>query len=438
MEKLQTALHRIKGEATDYAPILESLNDAHFVLIGEASHGTHEFYAERARITRLLIERCGFNAVAVEADWPDAHRVNRYVKGRSEDVNADQALGDFKRFPQWMWRNTEVLEFLQWLHAYNKTSVDEPARKVGFYGLDLYSLYTSIEAVIAYLDTIDPDAARRARERYECFEHFNRDSQAYGMQATLGLKPDCEREVIAQLTELRRSAGEYLRRDGVVAEEQLFIAEQNARVVSNAERYYRSMFHGRANSWNIRDTHMGETVELLAEHLRHVAGEARIVVWAHNSHLGDARATDQSRYGELNLGQLINERHGGDVVSIGFSTYYGTVTAVHNWDEPAQHRRVREALTDSYETMFHKLGVPAFLVRTDHPELKKMRLQRAIGVIYRPETERQSHYFMVDLPRQFNWMIHFDRTRAVEPLEKGESWHPGKNMDVPEAYPSGI
>jgi len=437
MMTLVETVKALAQEPQDYSELLDSVDGAHIVLLGEASHGTHEFYAERARITRMLIEHKGFNAVAVEADWPDAYRVNRYVKGLTDEHKADEALGDFTRFPQWMWRNSVVKEFVQWLHGYNSYKSRLEA-KVGFYGIDLYSLFRSIEAVIQYLDKTDTDAARRARERYECFDHFNRDSQTYGMQASMGLKPDCEDEVVEQLVDLQRSAVQYLQRDGIVASDELFFAEQNARVVSNSEKYYRSMFHGRANSWNIRDEHMAETVEMLLKHLRKHNSEAKIVVWAHNSHLGDARATDQSRYGELNLGQLINQEHGDDVVSVGFSTYDGTVTAVSNWDEPAQHKRVRPGLAGSYEELFHEINVPQFIVSTGHPDLKKPRLQRAIGVIYRPDTERQSHYFMVDLPRQFDWIVHIDRSHAVEPLEKGNTWIPSADHEVPEAYPTGI
>jgi erythromycin esterase-like protein len=426
----------LNGSPDDYETLLDSVGDAHFVMIGEASHGTHEFYLERARITELLIKNKKFNAVATEADWPDAYRVNRYVQGLGYDGNPERALRDFTRFPQWMWRNTDVVNFLKWLHNYNTTS--EPDDRVGYYGIDLYSLYTSIESVLAYLDKTDPAAAARARERYNCFEHFNRDSQAYGMHATLGLTPDCENEVIQQLIDLRKSSAEYLHRDGLVAREDHFVAEQNALVVSNAERYYRSMFESGENSWNIRDRHMAQTIEALARHIKTTGREPRIVIWAHNSHLGDARATDRARYGELNLGQLVREAHDGDSLSVGFSTYSGSVTATSEWEEPAQHKRVRPGLPGSYEAYFHEIGIPNFLVRTNNEELSIPRLQRAIGVIYRPDTERQSHYYEATLSRQFDWMVHFDRTHAVEPLEKGKTWHPGPNADVPEAFPTGL
>ncbi len=440
MASLNENLKPVTGNPGDYDDLLRGVGDAEFVLLGEASHGTHEFYRERALLTQLLIEQKGFTAVAVEADWPDAYRVNRYVQNACADMNPNAALGDFSRFPQWMWRNTDVVNFISWLHEYNKRFPE--GKRVGFYGVDLYSLYTSIDAVVRYLEKIDPQGAAAAKHRYACFDHFNRDSQSYGMHAGLGYGEDCEKEVLAQLMEMRRSAADYLRRDGFVAQEELFFAEQNAVVVSNAEKYYRSMFWRHTSSWNIRDRHMAETVDRLAAHLQNVGQAPKIAVWAHNSHLGDARATDQARRGELNLGQLIREQHSDRTVAIGFSTYAGSVTATSEWDQPAQHKRVRPGLPGSYEELFHKTaeatGHPDYFVKTDAVELHKPRLQRAIGVIYRPDTERWSHYYEVDLARQFDWMIHFDKTHAVEPLEKGTTWHPGPQEDVPEAYPTGI
>ncbi len=261
----------LTGAAEDYDPLLELVGDAQLVLLGEASHGTHEFYRERAEITKRLIREKGFTAVAVEADWPDAYRVNRYVRGESDDREAREALGGFKRFPTWMWRNTVVVEFVEWLRAYND-ALPAGAQKVGFYGLDLYSLYTSIEAVLGYLDRVDPEAAGRARRRYSCFDHFGEDAQSYGYVAGLGLTESCENEVVSQLVELRRRAAEYASRDGRVAEDEFFYAEQNARLVKNAEEYYRSMFRGRVSSWNLRDRHMVETLHALAAHLERQDG----------------------------------------------------------------------------------------------------------------------------------------------------------------------
>ncbi|PYQ62790.1 MAG: erythromycin esterase, partial [Acidobacteria bacterium] len=290
MKEIRRTLSQLTGASSDFDPLLNLIGNAHFVLIGEASHGTHEFYATRAEVTRRLITEKGFNAVAVEADWPDAYRINRFVRGISDDAESIDALGDFKRFPTWMWRNADVLGFVGWLREYNdRISGDD--QKVGFYGLDLYSLYTSIEKVIGYLDKVDPEAAKRARYRYACFEHYGEDTQAYGYSATFGLTETCEKEVISQLIDFRRKAAEYASRDGHIPPGEAFFAEQNARLIANAERYYRSMFSGRVSSWNLRDQHMTETLFTLADHLRRRARrDAKVVVWEHNSHLGDARA----------------------------------------------------------------------------------------------------------------------------------------------------
>jgi erythromycin esterase-like protein len=411
--------HELTGSRRDYDALLALIGDAHFVCIGEASHGTHEFYRDRAEITKRLIAEKGFNAVAVEADWPDAYRVNRFVRSIGDDAEAVDALGDFKRFPTWMWRNADVLDFVGWLREYG--------RGAGFYGIDLYSLFTSIEVVIKVLDRIDPQAARRARQRYACFDHFGEDSQMYGYATTFGMSESCEDEVIAQLMELRSKASQLPPDDA-------FFAEQNARLVANAERYYRSMFGGRVSSWNLRDTHMADTVDALAEHLRRRTGEAKIVIWAHNSHLGDARATEMGRGGELNVGQLMRERHPNDTRLIGFTTYTGTVTAASEWDGPAERKQVRPALRGTYEARLHEVGVPDFwFVPT--PANGDELLERAIGVIYLPRTERQSHYFHASLARQFDAVIHYDTTRAVEPLER---WPIEHTAEAPETYPAGV
>jgi erythromycin esterase-like protein/adenine/guanine phosphoribosyltransferase-like PRPP-binding protein len=421
--------------------LFDLVGDAQFVLIGEASHGTHEFYEARARMTRRLIEEKGFCAVAVEADWPDAYRVNRHVRGRGHDATAEEALRGFERFPTWMWRNTVVLDFVGWLRERNDRLGDDQRAKAGFYGLDLYSLYRSIREVIAYLEGVDPAAAARARERYACFDHFSGDDgQAYGFAAAFGAGETCEEEVVEQLVDLQRHALEYARRDGLVAEEELFYAEQNARTVKAAAEYYRAMFSGRVSSWNLRDRHMVDTLEALAGHLGRQRGErARIAVWAHNSHLGDARATEVAAHGEVNVGQLVRERHPGDCRLFGFTTYTGTVTAASDWDAPAERKLVRPALSDSVEELFHDVGEKSFLVTQRAAQeveaLRSARLERAIGVIYRPETERQSHYFRARLAEQFDAVIHIDETRAVEPLERTARWEEG---EVPETYPFAV
>lgn len=436
---IREVAHPLVGETEDYDPLMKMIGDARVVMIGEASHGTHEFYRERAQITKRLIQEKGFSAVAVEGDWPDAYRVNRYVKAMSDDEDATDALKGFKRFPAWMWRNADVLDFVGWLRTHND-DLPNTSAKVGFYGLDLYSLHTSIEAVLIYLDKIDPEAGQRARNRYACFDHFGKDEQSYGYATGLGLAESCEEEVVNQLIEIHRRATEYARRDGRVALDDYFYAWQNARLVMNAERYYRSMFRGRVSSWNLRDSHMAETLDSLLTYLGDQSRNARVVVWEHNSHLGDARATSMGQEGEWNVGQLARERYGHDAVLIGMTTHHGTVTAASNWDAPAERKRVRPALGGSYEGVFHDARFPRFLLtlrddRHTADALREPMLERAIGVIYKPETERQSHYFRARLSNQFDAVIHFDETRAVEPLERTTEWEAG---EVPETFPTGI
>ncbi|MDT5017137.1 MAG: hypothetical protein QOD39_3297, partial [Mycobacterium sp.] len=315
---LRKATQPLTGDREDFDPLIKLIGDSRFVLIGEASHGTHEFYQTRAEITKRLILEKGFSAVAVEADWPDAYRVNRYVQGRGGDTAAREALTGFKRFPQWMWRNADVVEFIGWLRDYN-AGLEIPGR-VGFYGIDLYSLHASMEAVLSYLRKVDPEAAVRAQQRYACFDHSGGDPQAYGYAASVGMTPSCEKEVISQLMELQKSAATYASSmEGRLAADDLFFAEQNARVVLNAERYYRSMFANHAASWNLRDEHMAETLDSLVAFLEREHREPKVVVWAHNSHLGDARATEMAGRGELNVGQLMREHWGDSAFLVGFS-----------------------------------------------------------------------------------------------------------------------
>ena len=434
LETIRRAATPLLNLPRDYDVLLEAIGERRIVLLGEASHGTHEFYQQRAEITKRLIVEKDFQAVAVEADWPDADRVNRFGQLRSEDREATDALADFRRFPAWMWRNADVLDFVGWLREHNEKHT---RAQVGFYGLDLYSLHSSIAAVLEYLERIDPAAAERARERYACFEHYGEDPQAYGYAAAAGLD-GCEDEVTEQLLELRRRAAHYARLDGRVAEDEFFSAEQNARLATNAEAYYRAMYRGRASSWNLRDQHMTDTLQALDEHLARQGGPAKIVVWAHNSHLGDARATDMWKQGEHNVGQLVRESWGVESFLVGFTTFSGTVTASTDWGGAAERKQVRPALPDSVEDLFHSIGIPDFLLvpSTDLEVarvLTQPRLERAIGVIYRPETERWSHYFHAVLSRQFDAVIHFDHTRAVEPLERGSLWVPD---EAPHTFPS--
>lgn len=426
----------ITGAPDDYDELIDRVGDRRLVLLGEASHGTHEFYRERARITQRLIDERGFTAVAVEADWPDAYRVNRYVLGRSTDPDARTALADFRRFPSWMWRNTDVVNFVEWLRARN--DAHRPETTAGFYGLDLYSLAASMEAVVSYLDAVDPEAARAARWRYSCFDHVGGEGPEYGHAVALDVMVPCEHEVVEQLLDLRSRAAAILSRDGLLAEDEFFFAEQNARLVLDAERYYRAMYRGRVSSWNLRDHHMADTLEALLDHLDRRRPGSRIVVWEHNSHIGDARATEMSRRGELNLGQLVRTSHPDQAFLIGFTTDHGTVTAASEWGGPAERKRVRPAMAGSHERRFHDAELDQFLLLLDDPSPAKRRdalLERAIGVIYRPETERVSHWFHADMARQFDAVIHLDRTTAVEPLERTSTWDAG---EPPETYPSGL
>jgi erythromycin esterase-like protein len=426
------AIRPLAGEASDYDLVVERAAGARFALLGEASHGTHEFYKERAEITRRLITEQGFGFVAVEGDWPDGYRVNRYVRGESDDGGPEEALGDFRRFPSWMWRNTDVVDFVAWLREWNDAlPLGEP--RVGFYGLDLYSLYTSMEEVIRYLEEIDPEAAQRARERYSCFDHFGRDPQTYAYQAVTGGTEPCEPQVVRQLVELLSRRLEISEDETILDGDRQFYAEQNARLVVNAERYYRAAFWGGPESWNLRDRHMVETLEALVEHLEQTRQTVKGAVWAHNSHVGDARATEMGRRGELNVGQLVRGRYGDEALIGGFTTFAGTVTAASDWGAVAERKNVRPARSDSWEWLFHDTRVPRFLIETD--ALEGQRLERAIGVIYRPETERLSHYFQALIAKQFDLVIHFDETRAVEPLEPTSEWIEG---ELPETYPWAI
>lgn len=418
----------------EYDELLAEIGDARIILIGEASHGTHDFYRERARITRRLIEEKGFAAVAIEGDWPDAFRVHSYVighKGSDTLQNAIDALSGFRGFPAWMWRNMDVLAFVEWLHDYNRRT----SSAVGFFGLDLYSLYKSAQQVLRYLDKHDPDAATRARYRYSCFDQFGEDSQAYGYAAGFGLAESCEQAVVDQLVEMNRLI--TTEPGGHPLPDAPFSANENAHLVRDAERYYRTMFGGHVSSWNLRDQHMAETLDRV---LAYLGPDSKIIVWAHNSHLGDARATEMGRQGELNVGQLVRERHNGAVFSVGFTTYSGEVTAATNWDEPAQRKIVGRGLPNSFEALFHEIGLGDFLLplrnEVIRETLSEPMLQRAIGVIYRPETERVSHYFHANLPEQFDAVIHIDRSRALIPLDASVSWH--QNEEVPETYPSAV
>ncbi|MHB9028504.1 MAG: erythromycin esterase family protein [Candidatus Latescibacterota bacterium] len=430
LEEIRNSAIPVEG-APDFNVLLDLVGNARFVLLGEATHGTHEFYAARADITMRLIREKNFNAVAVEADWPDAYRVNRYIRGRGLDRFAIDSLADFTRFPTWMWRNTDVLNFIGELHEHNSLLPEES--KVGFYGLDFYNLFASIDTVIAYLEKTDPEAAKRARYRYSCFDQFNRDAETGDVESALDIDKSRQDEVVAQLRDLQQQGFEKIRKEGLTARGELFFTLQNARLSQHAEEYYRMMFSGRTSTWNLREHHMVDTLEALAESIEPIQ-PPKIVVWAHNSHIGDARATDVSGWSQLNLGQIVRERYGSEAALVGFTTHHGTVSSASDWDETVERKSVRPALPESYEDLFHRSEMSSFLLLlrslpASLQALHEKRLERAIGVVYLPESERARHYFRADLPGQFDAIIHLDDTSAVEPLEYSPVWEAG---EIPE------
>ena len=411
---------RLDGDAGDYDGVLALAEGKRFVLLGEATHGTREFYRMRADITQRLIAEQGFDAVAVEGDWPDAWRVNHFVQGQGSD--AELALKDFERFPTWMWRNREVVEFITWLQECNRARLME--RRAGFYGLDLYSLYRSADAVVDYLQRVDPEEAEAARERYAILDHV-RDPQSYGYEAAYGMRPGGREGALKQLYMLRQTEAEYLSRNGIMAADDQFFAERNATVVVNAEAYYRAMFGRRQNTWNLRDAHMRDTLFALAGHRVRRGGSGRVVVWAHNSHIGDARATEAYANGEWNLGQLVREQAGNEALLVGFTTYSGYVAAASEWGGEVEHKTVRPAIKDSYEHLFHNTHLDRFFLPLNEPAAARLHepmLERAIGVIYAPHTERASHYFEASLASQFDAVFHLDETAAVTPLDVTVQW----------------
>lgn len=420
----------LQGADDDFTPLLERIGDARIVMLGEASHGTAEFYATRARLTQRLITERGFDLVAIEGDWPDAARVNRFVTGTAGERpirDARDALAGFQRFPTWMWRNTVVLDFVDWLRTHN---LRHPERMTRFYGLDVYSLHASIAEVLRYLDAVDPPAAARARERYDCFEPFQ-DTQTYALSAHY-LAQSCEDEVVAALLDLQRRRGDYIARSSPEAQ---LDAELNALAALNAERYYRQMVYGGAVTWNLRDHHMVDVLERL---LRHHGPRAKAILWEHNSHIGDFRATYEGKSGHVNVGQVLRERFGENAFAVGFGTHRGTVTAAAAWDGPHTFMRVPPAREHAYEAIFHEAGIERFYLDLDAPLLAQggewlfaTREERAIGVVYEPAHERFQNYVPSQLARRYDAYLFFDETFAVEPLDPCEP--PGL-----EAYPEGL
>ena len=422
VELVRQSAHPLTGGERDYDPLMEQIGDARFVLLGEATHGTHEFYRERARITRRLIEEKGFNIVVLEADWPDAYRVNEYVRGQGKDRNAEEALSGFKRFPRWMWRNADFSHFVEWLRSYNDSRPDG-STGVGVYGMDLYSLAASKQAVVEYLKRMDPEAARRAGKRYDCLGGYGNRPEQYGYEVATHSRGSCEKQAVAQLKEMEQRFAAWHGRPNRTPDDELLSAYQNARVVRHGEAYYRLLYFQNFSTWNLRDSHMASTIQELVRYVDALGGDkAKVVVWAHNTHQGDARMTRRGEQGELNVGHLMRKFHDGKTYLVGFTTYTGEVMAATEWGEGSRRMKVRPALNESYSGLFHQTGVPNFLLlfrgneRLAHA-LGEHRLERAIGVVYLPGTERKSHYFEARMSRQFDAVIHWDVTSAVEPLK---------------------
>ncbi|HEU4451951.1 MAG TPA: erythromycin esterase family protein [Longimicrobium sp.] len=412
----------------DLDPLLERIGDARVVLLGEASHGTSDFYTWRDRISRRLVEEKGFRFIAVEGDWPDCYLVNRYAKGWDGGGSAREVLHAYDRWPTWMWANEEVVELAEWMRGHNASLPDE--RKVGFYGLDVYSLWDSMDAVTRYLERMDPELAARARRAYGCFDPYEEDVQEYAM-ATAIVPTSCEEEVVKILRELRAKGPDFADE----GPEAFFNAEQNALVARNAELYYRTMIRGGSASWNVRDTHMMETLDRL---MRHHGPDAKAIVWEHNTHVGDARATDMARAGMVNVGQLAREEYGEDCVIVGFSSYAGSVIAGEEWGAPMERMPVPEARAGSWEAVFHEAGAEdKLLLLEGFDEVEgalDARGHRAIGVVYRPEAERFGNYVPTVLPYRYDAMLYIDRSSALRPLHMV----PVEEHEVPETYPSGM
>jgi len=438
LKHAKNLLHPLTEKDSAYDPVFELCRRGQIVLVGEASHGTEEFYQIRAHLTQNLIENEGFMAVAIEWDWPDVVNANLYVQGKIEEGNWSKALSGFQRFPDWMWRNKQTVAFLKWLRAFNQQLPFN--RQIGIYGLDLYSLYGSIDAVLSYLKKVDPNECKIAKLRYACFDS-SRDPQSYGYLASQGYQQTCAMQALQQFMELQHKPISY---NDVQLEnaEAYFNATQNAHLIKNAETYYRSLFEGGASSWNIRDRHMFETLAHLASFLESTRGRpAKIVGWCHNSHVGDARATEVLERGELNIGQLAKEHYGPNAILIGFTTYKGTVRAAAAWGDLPQIFTVPPALEESYEALFHTVGVERFFINfqeeTGARELfrNSRYLHRAIGVVYRPQTERASHYYHSNLSYQYDGVMHIDTSHALEALHLVT---PKTLKDLPETYPSGM
>ncbi|EJF66548.1 hypothetical protein DICSQDRAFT_45785 [Dichomitus squalens LYAD-421 SS1] len=474
-EVLRAHIHPLSFSSSSYDPLLHAIGDAQIVLIGDGSHGTYEFYAHRANITKRLIEEKGFTAVAVEADWPDAFRINRYIHGgdtRTGKIkNARDSLAEFERFPKWMWKNEAMPPFIEWMKQHNQKVAEtegDASGTVSFYGMDVYSLHRSAEQVIRYLETVDPEGAKQARKKYNCFERFGEDTRRYAYETQFGLKKDCHREVIDNLKNLllnrqRFIEQEILRDKFAHPHEEQFVAEMNALVVKDAEEYYRTMMTEDVRSWNLRDEHFARTVSGIAQYLGlspSPRGGAKVVVWAHNSHVGDARATDVGkRRRESNVGQRCREIFSNDkVFNIGFLTNRGTVTAAHDWDDPPYLQRMNPPIDGSIEDVFDKWADQDCFVVThnividekgatkkvevneglsEYVFLNRPRYQRFIGVIYRRLTEILSHYSKCSVRQQYDAVAHIRESRGIQPLEPEETWK-GPKAEMDMTFPFGV
>lgn len=444
-KQLRNALYPFKT-AKDLDPLIEQIGDSKIVLLGEASHGTHEYYRWRAEISKRLVEEKGFNFIAVEGDWPDCYKVNRYIKGYPDaGPRAYEVLFSFNRWPTWMWANVEMVYFIEWLREFNLKRSNH--KKIGFYGLDVYSLWESLEVVINYLQKIAPEEVKNAKKAYQCFEPFGEDVQRYALTTAL-VPGSCEKEVVKMLTSIRKQLTSY--KDG--SREELFNAEQNAQVVVNAEKYYRTMLRGDAKSWNIRDEAMTQTLERLLDLHEDLLEEqsksdferadmwprkAKCIVWAHNTHVSDARATDMKDMGMVNLGELMREKHGRVVFSLGFGSYQGSVIASREWGEPMKKMEVPKAMEGSWEDLFHEAGKHDQLILWKRSDLLREVLEsrglRAIGVVYHPEHEL-GNYVPTILPEAFDTFIYLEKTKALSPLHMKEV----QNKDFPQDFPFSV
>jgi erythromycin esterase-like protein len=422
---LRKAAHPLLDASDDFTPLVELIGDKPIVLLGESTHGTHEFYHARMLIARRLIEERGFESIVLEADWPDCLHLNRHLHAHESDSYTMASLDAFKRFPQWMWRNSDFLAMADWLFVHNRK--ETTANQVSVFGMDLYSLYTSIREVIHYLDRVDPQAGQRARDAYSCFAGYERDPVRYGRAIRIGTKASCEKDATRMLVDLNQRATQgILQNQTNPSDDELFYAQQNARVVKNAEEYYRQLFSPFHNTWNLRDTHMADTIDALRNHLRACGRSDKIVIWAHNSHIGDDRASEMKRQQQINLGQLLRERHPGETFHLGFTTFTGSVQAADEWDEPSQIKEIIPALEESWEAILHRVsidhGPKGFFLDLQDADVRQAlqgeRLERAIGVIYNQYSERLSHYFRSSLPARYDAIIHFDRTMEVEPIDR--------------------